>query len=76
MTGNIRGILRLTVIFGLSVYLISLAGEAWATGPGGGGRAQPNVSRQGPARSGSFQPTGTRCVLINCMKWFCMLREC
>ena len=57
MTGNARGILRLTVIFGLSFYLISLSGEAWARGPGGSGRARPNVSRQGPAGSGSFQPT-------------------
>ncbi len=60
MTGTVRGILRLTVIFGLSVYLISLSGEAWARGPGGSGRARPNVSRQGPAGSGSFQPTRTR----------------
>ncbi len=60
MTGNVRGILRLTVIFGLSFYLISLSGEAWARGPGGSGRARPNVSRQGPAGSGSFQPTRTR----------------
>ncbi len=60
MTGNIRGILRSTVIFGLSFYLISLSGEAWARGPGGGGRARPNVSREGPARGGSFQPTQTR----------------
>ena len=48
--------LRTAVIIGFSVCLISVAGDAWAQRRGGGGgmRARPNVSRQGPARSGSF----------------------
>lgn len=60
MTGNVRGVLRLAVIFGLCVDPIAMAGDAWARGPGGAGRARPHVSREGPAQRGSFQPTQAR----------------
>ena len=46
--------LRIGAILGLCVYLVMPAGDAWARGRRGGVRARPNVSREGPARGGSF----------------------
>jgi len=60
MTWKIHVFLRVAVIIGLSVGLISLAGDSWAQRRGGGMRARPHVSRQGPARSGSFHSNRDR----------------
>jgi hypothetical protein len=60
MIWSVSAFLRLTLIFGISVLLVTMAEDAWARGPGGGMRARPNVSRQGPARSGSFHSTQER----------------
>ncbi len=56
MSRKVHDFLRMVVIIGFSVCLIAVAGDTWAQRRGGGGgmRARPNVSRQGPARSGSF----------------------
>ncbi len=56
MSWKVHDSLRVAVIVGLSVCLMALAADAWAQRRGGGGgmRARPNVSRQGPARNGSF----------------------
>jgi|GEM_PF-1841310 len=62
MSWKVRDFLRTAVIIGFSVCLIALAGDAWAQRRGGGGgmRARPNVSRQGPARNGSFHSSRDR----------------
>ena len=62
MSWKVHDFLRMVVILGFSACLIALAGDAWAQRRGGGGgmRARPNVSRQGPARSGSFQSSRDR----------------
>ena len=62
MTWKIHDVLRVAVIIGFSVCLIVPAGDAWAQRRGGGGgmRARPNVSRQGPARNGSFNSNQNR----------------
>lgn len=50
--------LRVVVIVGLSLYLAALPADVWAQRRhGGGARPRPNVSRAGPARSGSFHHT-------------------
>jgi hypothetical protein len=54
MTWKIRDFVRIAVMIGLSVCLVVLAGDAWSQRRGGGMHARPNVSRQGPARNGSF----------------------
>ena len=60
MIRNVPDFLRLAVLVGLSVYLVILAEDAWARGRGGGARPRPNISRAGPARSGSFDSTRAR----------------
>lgn len=62
MSWKLHDFLRMVVILGFSACLIALAGDAWAQRRGGGGgmRARPNVSRQGPARSGSFDSSRDR----------------
>lgn len=54
MIWRVPAFYRLTLILGISVLLVAMAEDAWARGPHGGARPRPNVSRQGPARSGSF----------------------
>ena len=64
MIRNVHRFLRIGVFFGLSVYLVMSAGDAWTRGPRAAVRARPNVSREGPARGGSFRreytPAGER----------------
>lgn len=62
MIWKIHVFLRVALIIGLSVGLIALAGDSWAQRRGGGGgmRARPNISRQGPARNGSFSSNRDR----------------
>ena len=45
---------RLVVILGLSLCLLALANDGWAQRRGHAARPSPHVSREGPARSGSF----------------------
>jgi len=47
--------LRIGAILALCVHLVMPAGDAWARGRGGAGRARHNVSRAGPAGGGSFR---------------------
>ena len=54
MTCKVRDFVRMAAMIGLSVSLVVLTGDAWAQRRGGGAHARPNVTRQGPARSGSF----------------------
>ena len=60
MIGRTRSFLQMAVICGLSVLLMALAQDAFARGPGGGARPRAHVSRDGPARSGSFRDAPAR----------------
>jgi hypothetical protein len=64
MIPKVSLILRLALIVGLSLNLVALPEDAWAQRRGGhaahGSRSRPNVSRQGPARSGSFKSAPQR----------------
>ena len=51
---------RVAVIVGLSVCLVAMAPDASAQRRGGGARPRANVSRQGPAKSGSFHSNSNR----------------
>jgi hypothetical protein len=53
MTWKVRNFVRIALMIGLFVCLV-VTGDAWAQRRGGGMHARPNVSRQGPAQSGSF----------------------
>jgi hypothetical protein len=53
VTWKVLDFVRIAVMIGLSVCLV-VTGDAWAQRRGGGMHARPNVSRQGPARRGSF----------------------
>jgi hypothetical protein len=54
MTWKVRDFVRIAVMICLSVCLVVSTGDVWAQRRGGGMHARPNVTRQGPARSGSF----------------------
>jgi hypothetical protein len=61
MNWKIRQLIRIAVIGVLSLWVFVLAQESWAQRRGGGGvRPRPNVSREGPARSGSFDSNQDR----------------
>ena len=60
MTWKSLHLARVAVIFGLSVSLVALAPDASAQRRGGGARPRASVSRQGPARSGSFHSNSNR----------------
>jgi hypothetical protein len=61
MNWKTRQLIRIAAIGALSLWVFVLAQESWAQRRGGGGaRPRPNVSRQGPARSGSFDSNRDR----------------
>jgi hypothetical protein len=60
MIWKVRDFVRMAAMIGLSVSLVVLTGDAWAQRRGGGAHARPNVTRQGPARSGSFNSNRNR----------------
>lgn len=60
MIRHSRGFLQMAVICGLAVLLMALAQDASARGRGGGARPRAHVSRDGPARSGSFRHAPAR----------------
>jgi hypothetical protein len=62
MIGKIRPLRRLALVVGLSACVVALSviQDAWAGRRMGGARPQAHVSRQGPARSGSFHSNRQR----------------